>query len=359
MRINCDCIDENPNETLGELKTRMLIRLGGGAMTASPPPGMPELITDFLQSSQRLLYRQYKVLRTGRFFTWDLVQGERFYDLPDNAEALTLATPAAPGLVASGVGGTLPAGTYGYVITAVNANGETEPSIGTSVVTAGATSTVTIVFPTVLPVQGVSEQTAWRVYGRSGGGTEQLLAEVPVASANYVDTGGAIQDVNPPVINTTYECLKRIDPRMIEWVGISDSGEWWQPIACGIPPEFYSWNQVQGWPQRYEIRQCIELWPAPDVGPWKLRIKGDFGLEAFSDDADKATIDSEAVFLHALARAKAHYQQPDASNCNTDAVTYIKNLVAGAHNTRRYIPGQGVAPNPVPPRWLPLENMPP
>jgi hypothetical protein len=238
---NCECDDENPSRTLAELRTAMLIRLGYAAMAAFPPPGMAELLTSFLQSSQLLLYRQYKVLRTKRMFTWDLLEGVRFYDLHLNAD----------------------------------------------------------------------------------------------------------------------ECQKKLDPRMIEWVGISDGTNWWQPIICGIPPECYSFNQVLGWPQRYEIRQCIEVWPPPAQGPWKLRIKGDFGLEPFSADADKCTIDDEAVFLHALARAKAHYAQPDAANYQTDAMTYIKQLTAGAHMTRRYVPGVVELPAAIPPKWLPLGDAPP
>lgn len=238
---NCECDDPNPSQTLGELRTRMLRRLGFSANVEYPGPGMPELIDDFLQSSQEMLYRAYKVLRTKRFFTWDLQQGVRFYDLIDNVDV----------------------------------------------------------------------------------------------------------------------CQRKLDPRMIEWVGISNDTNWWTPLICGIPPECYSWNQVQGWPQRYEIRQCIEVWPAPDGNPWQLRIKGDFGLERFTQDTDKATIDSEAVFLHALARAKAHLGHPDAANYERDCTAYIGRLTAGAHLTRRYVPGAIEEPSIPPPEWLPLNGAPP
>jgi hypothetical protein len=238
---NCECDDENPSRTLAELRVDLLRRLGYSAMAQNPPPGMNDLLTSFLQSSQLLLYRQYKVLRTKRMFTWGLLEGVRFYDLHLNADV----------------------------------------------------------------------------------------------------------------------CQKKLDARMIEWVGISDGTNWWQPIICGIPPECYSFNQVLGWPQRYEIRQCIEVWPPPAQGPWKLRIKGDFGLEPFAADDDKCTIDDEAVFLHALARAKAHYSQPDAANYQTDAMTYIKQLTAGSHMTRRYVPGVVELPAAIPPKWLPLGDAPP
>jgi hypothetical protein len=206
-------------------------------MVDNPPPGMEALLTSFLQSAQTNLYRQYDVLRTERFFEWNLVAGERFYD---------------------------------------------------------------------------------------------------------VDAG------------TGSECDKILDPRKLTWVGIECNGIWY-PMTNGINPESYSWVDATGWPTAYEIRQCIEIFPAPDAdNTYTMRIKGRFGLEPFVDDEDQCTIDDEAVFLYALARAKAHYTQPDAANYQRDCMTYIGNMTAGAHGTRRYVPNQPeqwVTPNPI---WIPL-----
>lgn len=233
--FNCECDDPNPSRTLSELRVEMMRRLGFSVMTANPPPGMNELLTGFLQTAQRMLYRQYPVLRTERFFTWNMEPGVRFYDLDANRDV----------------------------------------------------------------------------------------------------------------------CTKKLDPRMLSWVGISDECDVWRPLVCGIPPECYQDSNEQGVPYRYEIRQCIEVWPAPDSDIYKLRIKGDFGLEPFEGDDDQCTIDDEAVFLSAMARAKAHYGHPDARNYEADAINYIRNLTAGAHLTRRYVPGERVE-QPLPkPIWLP------
>lgn len=233
--FNCECDDPNPSRTLAELRTELMRRAGMSAMTANPPPGMTELLNSFLQSSQRMLYRQYPVLRTERFFTWDMVQGTRFYDLDANRDV----------------------------------------------------------------------------------------------------------------------CMKKLDARMLSWVGISDGCDQWRPLVCGIPPECYQVSDQQGVPYRYEIRQCIEVWPAPDSDAYKLRIKGDFGLEPFEADEDQCTIDDEAVFLHALARLKAHLGDPDARNYQQDAIDYIRNLTAGAHLTRRYVPGECPEPPLPKPIWTP------
>lgn len=149
-------------------------------------------------------------------------------------------------------------------------------------------------------------------------------------------------------------CTKKLDPRKVTWVGYERDGIW-APLVCGIPPELYSHN-IQGMPERYEIRQCIEIWPAPDDTAQSLVIKGHFGLEAFSADTDHSTIDSHAVFLLALANAKAHYGKPDANNYIAQLEAYLVDVVAGSHHTRRYVPGRDmradmvyVAPKPLVP----------
>lgn len=82
--FNCACEDESDNETLAALRRRMLVRLGFAAQADSPPPGMADLLDDFLRSSQRYLYRKFPGIRMERFFKWTMVAGQRFYDLPDN-----------------------------------------------------------------------------------------------------------------------------------------------------------------------------------------------------------------------------------------------------------------------------------
>ncbi len=83
-QFNCACDDETENETLADLRQRLLIRLGYAAQAANPPPGMNLLLNQFLLSAQRFSYRRYNELRTERFFKWTMSPGVRFYDLPDN-----------------------------------------------------------------------------------------------------------------------------------------------------------------------------------------------------------------------------------------------------------------------------------
>lgn len=221
VSYNCECDDDYPRRTLAQIRAMLATRLGYAAQVASGnyPPGMAVLLDSFAQEAQELAYRSYKVFRLERFFTWNMVEGVRFYDLLENADV----------------------------------------------------------------------------------------------------------------------CTKKLDPRMVTWVGISQDDNFWRPLICGIRPEFY-YSDITSWPTHYEIRQCIEVWPAPSDQTWKLRIKGYFDLMPFVADGDYTTIDYRAVFLLALANAKAHYGQPDAANYASQYREFIGNLVAGSHHTRRYIP---------------------
>ena len=144
------------------------------------------------------------------------------------------------------------------------------------------------------------------------------------------------------------ECARVLNPDKLEWVGISQGDSSWRPLVCGINPVLYG-SAATGIPSHYEIRQCIEVWPAPPDGTWQLRIKGDFGPSVLEADDDVLTVDPEAVFLQALANAKAHYSQADAANYASQATAYVRSRVAGSHQTRRYIPGSRVQPPAVRP----------
>lgn len=232
IEYNCNCEDSFPTQTLAQLQRRVLVHLGMAAMP-TPPPGAAELINSFLQSAQEFLYNKYHCFRLGRWFTWNLVVGQRQYDYAANIEA----------------------------------------------------------------------------------------------------------------------CAKKLNARRALWVGVSRGDAAWQQLVEGINPLQYTSN-IMGIPRYFELRQCIELWPPPSDASWLLRIKGDFGLLPFAADSDTTTIDAEAVFLRAMARAKAHYRQPDAPNWNKDAEDYVGMLVAGQHPTRRFWPGKVAMPNATPPKMV-------
>jgi hypothetical protein len=140
-----------------------------------------------------------------------------------------------------------------------------------------------------------------------------------------------------------------MDPlKTIEWAGIQDTRNVWYPLIEGIPPQLYTMITKPWRPARYTIRQCIELYPAPDQ-TYFLWLRANFGLMSFVNDTDTTTIDSNLVFLQALANAKAHYGQPDAANYANMANTYRGQLIAATHGTTSYIPGTIAVPPAVRP----------
>lgn len=151
------------------------------------------------------------------------------------------------------------------------------------------------------------------------------------------------------------DCLVRLNARKLSWVGVEDPNFVWLPLAKGIPPEFYTSVTKPGLPFRYDVRQCIEVFPAPDKA-YRLRIKGDFGLERFEEPEDRTTIDSELVLLWALATAKAHYGHADADAVAGQANTYLGMLLAGQHGTARHVPGADIVPAWPRPIFLPVSN---
>lgn len=149
---------------------------------------------------------------------------------------------------------------------------------------------------------------------------------------------------------------KTLEPKKITWVGYYDLNETWRPLTEGINPLRYtSLANNTGFPDSYEVRQCIEIFPAPQAA-YTLVVKGRFGLLPFTDDAHVTTIDDELVFLLALANAKAHYQQADAGNYFSQATSYLGDLNSGNHGTARYVPGPKVAPSEAQPIFLPTQE---
>ncbi len=139
--------------------------------------------------------------------------------------------------------------------------------------------------------------------------------------------------------------------KTVEWAGIQDSRNVWYPMIQGIPPQLFTMITKPWRPARYELRGAIEIYPTPDQTYW-LWMEGHFGLNAFTLDTQSTTIDSELVFLHSLANAKAHYGQPDANNVEAQANAYRAELIAGTHQTAHYVPGTIAVPPAVRPTLI-------
>jgi hypothetical protein len=147
-----------------------------------------------------------------------------------------------------------------------------------------------------------------------------------------------------------------IDPLSINWVGFEDLNQAWYPLTCGIDPVLYTRAQIStGWPTHYEIRSCIEIFPAPRAN-YTLWAKAAFTLDPFLEDTDVTTLDAEGVYLLACGTYMTSKGHPEAASVMTQAGNWTKLLTAGMHDTRRYVPRTRVQTPMTPPRFLPLEE---
>lgn len=149
-------------------------------------------------------------------------------------------------------------------------------------------------------------------------------------------------------------CALKLDPKKVNWVGFEDLNASWVQLFEGIPPEFYTRLQTTpGWPSRYEIRSCIEIFPAPQAA-YTLWIKGVFDKTQIVADGDRTSMDDSAVLWMALGMFKKDADMKAA------ALQRIKDIVAGQHNTARFVPAPGLPLPPLtPPKFLPLNGGPP
>ncbi len=320
--FNCECVDENSNLTLAEYRVKMLQRAGFAAVASNPPPGTAALFNTFLQDAQDFLYRKYPALRTRRFFRWSLQQGERFYGLRENNDGWTdldvQMTVGSPGLVLFD---------------------DAPPEDGTQIMFWQDTD----------PLPG--EVTPYKVYyivDRDENYNSARIALTEGGDPIDFDVGGDVKAAIPPEGTT---CIFNLEPyKEIEGAWLVDLNGQWLPMACGIPPTFYTTVNQPALPQRYEIRQCIEIYPAPQAAGYQFYIKGHFDKRPFTADSDKPTMNGELVYLWALANALDYYGKPSAAGVAEQAKDLLGQLTAGTHTGKRYVPGT----KPISPALMPV-----
>lgn len=280
--------------TLASLRNELMVRLGFAAMVGNPPPGMTELLNSFLQDAQEQLHTHYAVMRNERWWGWQATAGKRFYDVPIDCTKYLDVRRVTAAFVADN---------------------------GGRVLTKWVSSTALALGSYIIP--------------RTYNGFEY---EVTVAG-----TTAATEPVWPTTLGATvvsgtvtFTCRERAESR-------------WYELRAGIDPHEYSRDTITLRPQRYELREYLEIFPAPDQA-YIVWLKGHLGVRPFAADTDPCTVDARPLFLFALANAKAHYGQPDARRYDDQVTLMKRKLVAGSHGTKRYIPGEQRAEDRAMPR---------
>jgi hypothetical protein len=273
----------------------MMIRLGFAAQLATPPPGMTALLNDYLIDAQTQLYERHIPLRMLRWWPIDLVIGQRHYGIP------TIHTgpvdcdfldndPAVDTIIRNDGGDFQKDGfTPGAVISILGGSNNLR------------TFSVALVTPSILTL---------------------ATANDVVAATNE------IVEINTPE-------YKALDEGRVEEVWLQDNTQW-LPMTDGISAWRYN-ETGTGIPQNYEWTDQLEIWPPPDDN-YIIWIRGNFGLLPFAADADTTTLDSDLVFLMALANAKNHYGQQDAGSIFRQLEVRLRKLNKRTFGQARYIP---------------------
>ena len=143
-------------------------------------------------------------------------------------------------------------------------------------------------------------------------------------------------------------CDVKLNKYRITGAWLQDLNNVWWPLIYGIDPTFYTLNVNFGWPAFYEVRQCIEIFPAPQAA-YTLWVKGHYNLLPFEEDDDVTTINAEIVKNWAVFLAKSAKGMADAPIWSKMTGDQVGQLIAGSHVSKRYIPGTSEIPVPTPP----------
>jgi hypothetical protein len=146
-----------------------------------------------------------------------------------------LTAPVQSALATAASGGTITAGTYRYVVTAINANGETTASNEQTIVTTGSTSTVTV---TWAAVTGATGYKLYKTAAGGGTGTELLYKTVGAVTSD-IDTSpgapsGAFPTVNTAANPNVYAAPTYFFPFLSESLGHKQDTQWRRPIRSNV-----------------------------------------------------------------------------------------------------------------------------
>lgn len=291
--------------TLATLRAELFRMLGFAAMGGNYPPGMSALLDDWLNESQQLLWRRFE-LNKGNASLPPRMTVDGDTNTLDATLVLSMATYLAKAHY-----------------------GKTDAKDWKEIAE-----------------RGVADRASRFPPGATAAVNQHLKAAHALIYRRYdalrterffswdLAAGVALYDFP----DNEEACSKKLDPYKVRTVHVTDNDGARRPLTQGIPARAMGYD-TSGPPTHFELRQCIHVWPAPDVSEGSLIIRGHFGPEAFAADGDQPGVDDELVYLLALANAKAQYNQPDANLYMSQFEVHLGKIRAGSHGTRRYIPG--------------------
>lgn len=341
-------------KTLGKLQADMSDRLGYGNQGANTGL-IANNIVNILQMAQYQLYWMFDWRYLLRTFDQPCGVGQRFYDAPADLDPMQLQSMVTEEMDGQGADHVVNGG-FSY-----NTLGWTNSSTGTGSISWNALGYLDlndtsagegIADQQLAGIDALEEYTLTfevKDYGANGPlikiGTALGLSDILLTSTSFA-VGAHSIDFLPTVANPFLRLeasgantndtvsVKNISVRK-KSSGSADGKIW--PMKEGIDWQHDSYRNTNNRPLRYEIRDQVEVWPPADRTTYTLRYEYVRKLQPFSIASDRATIDDNVIFLHALATAKGHYGQKDFNLVLSQADTLINRLRSKNHGNRRYI----------------------
>jgi hypothetical protein len=136
------------------------------------------------------------------------------------------------------------------------------------------------------------------------------------------------------------------NPDRVKFLSVYRGSVWSPPIPKGIPPQFYTTQDNESYPQRWEPYEQIEVWPKADQA-YTLRAFYIKALSAFTADGNRASLDDNMISIVATATLKAHYRHPDAAMHKDIADALIIKLKGKSWGQSTFRPGDYLREEPL------------
>lgn len=251
-----------------------------------------------------------------------------------------IAVPVQNAPATSTTGGTLAAGTYYYVVTALNANGQTIKSNEQSIATTGTTSSNTITWGSVTGATG------YEIYRGTATGAENVYYTVG-AAVTFTDTGAAGTSGSPPGTNTAVlslingatsltiaqnrGCEVTSDGTNYQVFACNAIGSMTWPAAAGIP----CYSGSSSWCTSYGSSNPI---PANDVATIPSTQVSGLGTFATANAAAPPAIGgtTPAAGSFTTLSSSGGTTNTAAGAASTSAATYTGAIYSGGTGTTTY-----------------------
>ena len=138
---------------------------------------------------------------------------------------------------------------------------------------------------------------------------------------------------------TAYDWPDDVDPDRVISVVVKDTSSTTiniYPLVEGIDTGHDNFVTPESHPRRFERRGNIEIWPSPDSNSYFIWIEHVKRLGRFTQDNDRATLDEDLIFLHALSNSKSHYGHPDADIYIQQLNALMQRLKSKGMGNKRY-----------------------